>query len=290
MEKGYIYKILNTISDKPYIGSTIQEVTDRWKTHKSLLNNGKHWNDHLQNSWNKYGSGAFTFYVFTKCHKDQIAFVENYWIHELNTVEQGYNQTYHTFREENHEGSMKGPRPSIAGDNNPCYGLKGDDHPFGGKTHNKEVRRAIKESQQGENSGCNKLTNKEVKEIKNLLVNSNLTFKNIAENFNVDQSTIGYINRGETWSNVEIENDQTYPLRKDRIISEKIKENARELGKSQKGTSNTKAKLNKHIVKCIRIAYRSSDSTYEDIAEEYNITKANVGNIIRGDTWSHVEI
>lgn len=57
-----IYKILNTVNGKFYIGSTI-DAKRRWKEHRSKLNKNKHINLHLQNSWNKYGESSFSFNI-----------------------------------------------------------------------------------------------------------------------------------------------------------------------------------------------------------------------------------
>jgi len=55
--------ILNTITDKVYIGQT-NNVRYRWNTHRSHLrsNDGKA-SPYLQNAWNKYGEKAFVFEV-----------------------------------------------------------------------------------------------------------------------------------------------------------------------------------------------------------------------------------
>ena len=59
MESG-IYKILNNINGKIYIGST-KNFNKRWVTHKYLLRLNKHENKHLQYAWNKYGEVHFEF-------------------------------------------------------------------------------------------------------------------------------------------------------------------------------------------------------------------------------------
>lgn len=57
-----IYKILNTVNGKFYIGSAIK-FYDRFHIHKSHLNNNKHHSRHLQRAYNKYGSDAFEFHI-----------------------------------------------------------------------------------------------------------------------------------------------------------------------------------------------------------------------------------
>ena len=58
-----IYKITNKIDGKSYIGKTGMNFGDRWDSHRSLLNTGKHDNPYLQNAWNKYGADKFEFTV-----------------------------------------------------------------------------------------------------------------------------------------------------------------------------------------------------------------------------------
>jgi len=65
--KGYskcagVYKIHNTITDKFYIGST-SSLRKRHYQHSKALEEGKHSNKHLQNSYTKYGKSAFKFEV-----------------------------------------------------------------------------------------------------------------------------------------------------------------------------------------------------------------------------------
>jgi len=57
-----IYKISNLISNKFYIGSSI-DINRRWKEHKNDLKKNKHDNEYLQNSWNKYGEETFLFEI-----------------------------------------------------------------------------------------------------------------------------------------------------------------------------------------------------------------------------------
>ena len=79
-KKSGIYKILNIINNKIYIGSAVN-IDRRWSEHKSLLTNNKHHSKYLQNSFNKYGTENFLFEVVEKfsCNM-QLTFILNSFI------------------------------------------------------------------------------------------------------------------------------------------------------------------------------------------------------------------
>ena len=91
MESG-IYKIVNTIDDKIYVGRS-KNVYKRVRAHKCDLRKNRHGNQYLQNSWNKYGEENFMWEVIELCSLDIISERESYWIKELNTLDRdcGYN-------------------------------------------------------------------------------------------------------------------------------------------------------------------------------------------------------
>jgi len=76
-----IYKIVNTINNKVYIGQTNESFQKRYWNHRWKLNNNSHDNQHLQLSWNKYGADAFIFEVI-ECIDDSklLNTREIYWI------------------------------------------------------------------------------------------------------------------------------------------------------------------------------------------------------------------
>lgn len=58
-----IYKIVNNINGKVYIGQTKQPFIKRFMHHRWQLRNNKHDNRWLQNAFNKYGEDAFSFEI-----------------------------------------------------------------------------------------------------------------------------------------------------------------------------------------------------------------------------------
>jgi len=57
-----VYKIINKIDGKIYIGSSL-DLKRRFKEHKSHLKRDKHCNRYLQRAWNKYGEDNFEFII-----------------------------------------------------------------------------------------------------------------------------------------------------------------------------------------------------------------------------------
>ena len=72
-----IYSITNTLNNKRYIGSATR-LKERWRVHKYLLRKNKHFNNHLQNAWNKYGEENFKF--------ESIELISNYNIEKLTSI------------------------------------------------------------------------------------------------------------------------------------------------------------------------------------------------------------
>lgn len=67
-----IYKISNIKNGKFYIGSS-SNIKERFNHHKWELNNNRHINKHLQNSWNKHGQDNFEFEVIDSIFGDRDA-------------------------------------------------------------------------------------------------------------------------------------------------------------------------------------------------------------------------
>ncbi len=80
--KGGIYKIINVVNNKFYVGSAV-DFKKRKRRHWWRLHRGDHANKHLQASWNKYGEQAFTF-VIVEEHPEgaDLLAAENVWLKE----------------------------------------------------------------------------------------------------------------------------------------------------------------------------------------------------------------
>jgi len=79
MKTSGIYKIINKINGKYYVGSS-DNIYKRYITHKNFLNNNNHINTILQNSWNKYGNTNFDFVIIEKVPKENLLITEQKYL------------------------------------------------------------------------------------------------------------------------------------------------------------------------------------------------------------------
>ena len=90
---GIIYKILNQINNKVYIGQTCRDLQTRWREHKSRAENK--YNTHLYNAIEKYGHENFIIEEIERVEMDRLDEREIYWIayYDANNPQKGYNLT-----------------------------------------------------------------------------------------------------------------------------------------------------------------------------------------------------
>lgn len=89
---GYIYKITNNITKQSYIGQTI-DIKRRRREHIHLLEEGRHENPLLQNSWNVYGEENFSFeyWTFNIEDGDELNKLECEYIEKYDSLNSGFN-------------------------------------------------------------------------------------------------------------------------------------------------------------------------------------------------------
>lgn len=87
-----VYKIVNVVNGKFYIGSSV-DIENRWKGHIHELNLNQHNNSHLQNAWNKYGAENFRFEVVEITDIDTVRERETFYLKNTNCTDDntGYN-------------------------------------------------------------------------------------------------------------------------------------------------------------------------------------------------------
>ena len=77
-----VYEICNLHDGKAtaYVGSSM-DIATRWKDHKNRLRRGVHGNEHLQRAFDKYGGGAFEWYVIEEVSDEaKLLEREQYWL------------------------------------------------------------------------------------------------------------------------------------------------------------------------------------------------------------------
>lgn len=231
MSNSGVYVIKNIKNGKPYFGSA-ENFNIRFSEHKSELCKGCHYNDHLQRAWDKYGSENFKFEPIYYCGEDDLIKYEQKFLDILfNSYK--YNDFYNIAKDA--KAPMKGRKHSEETKekmrkDHPKYfeGITGSDHPSWEDNkirltcencNNKyEERKSRKERSNfcskecqydyqigGETHPRTNLTKEDIKKIKKLLKNSDLTQREIGDKFNVSKSSINKIKMGKNWSHVTID-------------------------------------------------------------------------------------
>jgi group I intron endonuclease len=88
-----IYAIVNTVTRKRYVGSTVKGFRSRWAEHQYRLKANTHGNKYLQLAWNKYGPKSFVFIILEQCKPEKCLELEQKWMDHYRVVDRkyGYN-------------------------------------------------------------------------------------------------------------------------------------------------------------------------------------------------------
>lgn len=75
-----IYEIVNLVNENRYVGSS-KDIYGRWVQHQNELNKGKHYNLHLQRAWQRYKKESFDFRILeqTDNNTETLFEREQYW-------------------------------------------------------------------------------------------------------------------------------------------------------------------------------------------------------------------
>lgn len=89
----YIYKITNTLNNKVYIGQSIRKVQERFRRHINDAINCK-LDTHFARAIRFHGADKFQIEIIaTTDNQDELNFLEQKYIQEYNSVNDGYNET-----------------------------------------------------------------------------------------------------------------------------------------------------------------------------------------------------
>ena len=275
MENGKIYKYTNLINGKIYIGQTKQTLEQRDYKHQIQLND----NTYFHRAMKKYGRDNFSleliedhipFNQLNEKEKFYIDFFESFY-----TTGKGYNLT---------QGGQWGSgtqkiTPSQAEDikylilnttksfqeiaNKYCVTIYCISDINRGKSFYDEcfiypLRPAPQKSV---------IDDEKINIILDMIINTSMTWKEIALATNINEYAVGAINNGK---NSWCPSDLKYPLRKS----------------IQKNTFNNK--ITQQIVKQICYKLCFTNITTENIGKEFGIAKNTVGDISRGLTWKDI--
>lgn len=134
-----IYGIRNNVNENIYIGKTGMSFGDRWDSHRALLRGNKHFNQHLQRAWNKYGEENFEFIIIEDCNIDELDEKEKYYI----TLYREQNLSYN-FADGGEGGSFLGKH--LSEDTKRKIGDKNRIH-MTGRRHSEETKKKMSQSQ-----------------------------------------------------------------------------------------------------------------------------------------------
>ena len=151
-----IYKIVNLVNDKFYVGSTNNQ-RERFRTHRNKLRRGVHHCAHLQASWNKYGEEKFAFRVVAYIPDgESLQEAEDHWLMEHVGKPDCYNVGLRSgapmrgIPKEKHPAFGKPKteeqRAAISATLKAFYAEDYANHPRVGKTHSEDTKERIRQA------------------------------------------------------------------------------------------------------------------------------------------------
>lgn len=283
-KKAGIYKIINRINQKIYIGSSC-DLYRRCRKHACDLKRNKHSNSHLQSSYNKHGRESFQFIIIELVNNQEMLLErEQYWIDYSDCCQAhiGYNQA------------------PIAGN---TLGFK----------HSEESRRKNSLSKRGLFAS---ISIEKASDAKKLL-NEGKLVRQIADELEIPYEVVSSIKKGKAFSYVEpkllpeclhpkakLGEDAVINIKKLLRLGVKVKEIAEEfevnyrtisliknngIWKEVGGEVNVRRRrkvLSKEQVAEIK-RYILDGETNKEIAEKMNILRSTVSDIRRGHSWKN---
>lgn len=285
-----LYAIKNKQNKKIYIGKSSVDIQNRLSTHKSLLNRNKHYNKHLQKSWNKYGEENFSFEIILDCEgltDKEILEEEMKMISKFNStnIAFGYNLT------KGGEGILGYKHSETTKKKLGIYST--------GRTHSDKTKDRIKDVLHTKFSNGDiqyKLSAKDVYEIKHLLAYTTYTFSEISDMYNVTSGNIHHIYHLKTFPQIACElNSSISTMRELREpLGNKSESSRLTMSEKKKGDKNPKAILSEEdvveIKKFLKFneTYKTLSEKYKFLSNKYNVSISTIKNIKLGIRWGHI--
>lgn len=253
---GVIYAIENKVNGKMYIGQTIN-LKRRWANHKSKLKNNKHINQHLQNSYNKYGKSKFKYKIIERnIPVEKLEEKETYYIHKYNSFKGGYNLKKY------------GERGVIFSKKTLQKISKNNARYWEGKSRNELTGKKISKALIGEYKGAQNphSIKKEIGlKIYNEYKDKNVSQQQLSKKYNISNVIVGHICRGEHWSTKGFR-----PIQKTYL----------------KGKNHPASKIiKKQGVKIFRDYYQQNINQ-KQLAKKYNVSRCTINSIVNCKHWT----
>jgi len=209
-----IYKIINKLNNKFYLGSS-RDINSRIKQHKYKLKNKKHHSKALQNAWNKYDEGNFYFKLVESCEEGNLLVLERYYLdnyygdYNCSRIASGGNSPLSKEDVENiidlfltgrYNCTSLGEFLSIS--NRVVYDIcRGRTYNFYNISESKleKCKHLLQLSKRGKS---NPLSPYEVSSILWILDNLDVTYKSIANYFDISRGMVSHIRKGRVYKGV----------------------------------------------------------------------------------------
>lgn len=254
-----VYKILNKVDGKFYIGSSIH-IEHRWKSHINELSKGVHNNAYLQNAWNKYGESNFEFIVLEEVDdKNVLRDREKYYIQNTNCT--NHDIGYNLLNDTNIGLGVSASEEIRKKISDACKGEKNGNY---GRKHSEEELRLMYKNRWGEN--CVKKPRKpyarksdEELKLSRQRMSERMTGRIVSEE---TRQKISRARLGTHWS----------------------EETKAKVSKQRRGANNANSKLTKEEVLEI-YEKMNSGVNYKDVCKEYGIGQCWAYKIKRKEHW-----
>jgi group I intron endonuclease len=224
-----IYKAINLINNKIYIGQTIISLSERKGDHrrKSLIHSST---TYFHNAIRKYGFNNFSWVIIDIADNiNKLNTKEEFWIKYYNSTDKkyGYNLSSGGLNKKTNLSTkikisqiQKGIKRSKEFKEKISLVTKGSKNPFYGKKHSEETRKKISETKKnqklkatkehiekcimrGERNGRTTITTQQAIKIK-IMIKDNIPNKNIMEKFNISKNCFQAIKHNHTWKHIKV--------------------------------------------------------------------------------------
>ncbi len=266
-----IYKIVNSQNGKIYVGSSL-DVERRWRSHKNALRAGRHRNPHLQNSWDLYGESAFSFSVLDQVSEERCIYEAEQ--HYIDTLEPEYNIATVA-------GGGSGPR-SEETKRKISDAIKGEKHPFFGKTLSEDHRKKISEANLGKkawNKGM-PLTEEHKRKMSEAVSGEKHPQFGVARSEEtkrrISEKLMGHEVSAETRRKIG-------EALTGKAIPDEVKE---KISKANAGENNGSAKLDWEKVREMRRLYDEGE-TQTAIGKLFDVSQSAVYNVVKRKSWKY---